>query len=175
MENIAGYVFDHTTRDEALWRSLPAGERGPFLVSPRHTPCRDAFLRLVRLQSEKDLGCDPLDGHEHDFDEIARWIGIRGLAVRFIGLGVLLGLFELTAPRSSGSGVGVGGSWCGVEAPEAWRFRLKGARPSRKAPAVSGEVAEPARASRRLGPRRPRYVRCRRLPSGGFYACDRAR
>lgn len=173
MENIAGYVLDHTARDEARWHGLPADERGPFLVSALHSPRRDALLRLARLQCERIPGCDPFDGHEHGLDEVARWIGNRALAVRFVGLGVILGLFELTPLRAATSGEGAGATLRGAGGPDEWRFRLKGARPTRTAPEAGGDVAGPEWASRRPGPRRPRYVRCRRPRAGGFYACDR--
>jgi hypothetical protein len=95
MENIAGYVYDHTTCNEQRWHKLDAGQRGPYFVSATYQPGRDRFLELIHLHGEQRPDCDPLDDHEHGFAEITRWIGIRELAIRFIGLGVMLGVFEL--------------------------------------------------------------------------------
>jgi len=98
VENIAGYVFDHTTCDARRWHQLEAGQQGPYFVSMVHGPQRDEFLRSARAHAEKNSSCDPFDGRVHDLKEVTRWIGIRELALRFIGLGVILGVFELVQP-----------------------------------------------------------------------------
>jgi hypothetical protein len=98
MDNIVGYVYDHTTCDERRWHELDAGHRGPYFVSATYQPGRDRFLELIQLHVEQRPDCDPLDGGEHCLAEATRWIGIRELALRFIGLGVLLGVFELIRP-----------------------------------------------------------------------------
>ena len=98
MENIAGYVFDHTTCDARRWRQLEADQQGPYFVSMVHGPQRAEFLRSVRAHAEKHACCDPLDGRGHTLKEVTRWIGIRDLALRFIGLGVMLGVFESVQP-----------------------------------------------------------------------------
>jgi len=98
VENIAGYVYDHTTGDARRWHQLDADQRGPFFVSMVHGPQRDEFLSSTRSHAENHPGCDPLDGRVHRLEEVTRWIGIRELALRFIGLGVSLGVFELVRP-----------------------------------------------------------------------------
>jgi hypothetical protein len=98
MENIAGYVYDHTTRNGRRWLELEADQQGPYFVSTVHDPRTAEFLRFARLQTETHTCCDPLDGRVHNLKEMTRWIGIRELAVRFIGLGVILGVFELVRP-----------------------------------------------------------------------------
>jgi hypothetical protein len=98
VENIAGYVYDHTRCDARRWRQLGAELRGPYFVSPVNRPRREEFLKSVRLHIEKHAGCDPLDGQVHTIEEVTRWIGIRELALRFIGLGVILGVFQLEQP-----------------------------------------------------------------------------
>jgi hypothetical protein len=95
VENIAGYVFDHTTLDQSRWHRLGADERGPYRVSASHDPQKDRFLDFIHLHAEKAPRCNPLDGRKHRLSEIAGWIGNRALARRFIGLGVILGVFEL--------------------------------------------------------------------------------
>ena len=98
MENIAGYVFDHTTCDARRWRQLEADQQGPYFVTMVHRPLKAEFLRSVRAHAENNASCDPLDGRVHTLKEITRWIGIRDLALRFIGLGVMLEVFELVQP-----------------------------------------------------------------------------
>jgi hypothetical protein len=98
VENIAGYVFDHTTCDPRRWGQLEADQRGPYFVSSVHNSRRAEFLRLMRSHVEKNRCCDPLNGRVHTLKEITRWIGIRELALRFIGLGVILEIFELDQP-----------------------------------------------------------------------------
>jgi len=98
VENIAGYVYDHTTCDARGWHQLGGDQKGPFYVSMVHGAQRDEFLSSTRSHAEKNPGCDPRDGRVHSLKEMTRWIGIRELALRFIGLGVILGVFELVRP-----------------------------------------------------------------------------
>jgi hypothetical protein len=42
--------------------------------------------------------CDPLDGKEHSYIELGAWIGDQGLALMFMGLGELLGLWSIMHP-----------------------------------------------------------------------------
>ena len=98
MDNIAGYVYDHATCDERRWHGLEADHRGPYFVSATYEPSADRFVELIRLHVETKRCCNPLDGQEHSFSEMKRWIGIGELALRFIGLGVILGVFELVRP-----------------------------------------------------------------------------
>src|SRR5262249_16156369 len=61
-------------------------------------PRRDEFLKFVRMHHEKHASCDPLDGQVRGIEDVTPWIGIRELALRFIGLGIILGVFELVHP-----------------------------------------------------------------------------
>jgi hypothetical protein len=161
MENLAGYVLDHTSWDQVRWHRLAADERGPYFVSPLHGPRDAEFLKFIRQHRERSPGCNPLDGREHSLSEIARWIGNTALAARFIGLGVILGVFDLTSPSEGRSGADRrsmnGRPECAGEA----RFRLVESRP-REAIERPGDGADVPRFPRRPGPRRPRYTRCAR-------------
>lgn len=172
MENIAGYVLDHTSRDEGRWRRLPADRRGPYFVSAIHGPRRDEFLRLLRRHREESPGRNPLDGREHALGEMVRWIGIAPLAIRFVGLGVILGVFELASPWEAGAGEDREAVDRRPGRGEGWRFRLKGSRP-RAAIEGPGDGAGAARGRRRPGPRRPRWTRCARAPAGGIGPASR--
>jgi hypothetical protein len=165
MENIAGYLLDHTTRNESRWRRADDAKRGPYLVSAIHGPRKDVFLRLIRLQTQSSSGCNPLDRRAHGLDEIARWIGNRALAIRFIGLGVILGAFELATPWEAVLGEDLESMDRRLAVRGAVRFRLKGSRPWT---AVLGSANQTTsqQSRRRPGPRRARYTR--RKPARGY-------
>ena len=167
MENIAGYVFDHTSEDEGRWHRFAAEERGPHFVSALYGPQKAEFLRLVRLHREKSPGFDPLDGGEHRLGEVARWIGIKSLAARFVGLAIILGVFELADTRE-GRAAGDRQDKCrSPERVDDLRFRFKGSRP-RAAIEGSGDRSGPRGCGRRPGPRRPRLTRCARARTCGI-------
>ena len=56
--------------------------------------------------------CDPMDGGEHNYMELGGWIGDQGIAMQYMGLGVLLGVFNLLSPAMLGL------------TPECFLFRL---------------------------------------------------
>jgi len=167
VQDIAGYVFDHTSRDAGRWHRLAAAERGPLLVSAVHAPREAEFLRLIRLHREKSPGCNPLDGREHSIGEIGRWLGIKALAVRFVGLGVILGVFELTSRWESPAGGDHQDPQGRPEQLDGLRFRLEGSRP-REVIGGSGYGACAPSCRRRPGPRMPRQTRRRRARSGAM-------
>jgi hypothetical protein len=98
VENIAGYVYDHTRHEPRRWRQLEADQQGTYFVSMVQSPIRAEFLRFARLHAVNHPCCDPLDGRTHSLREVTRWIGIRALAIRFISLGDFLGVLELVQP-----------------------------------------------------------------------------
>jgi hypothetical protein len=70
-----------------------------FEVSPTEPADVDAFRRLT---SEALFGAyatvDPFDGKEHSYLELGTWIGDQGLAMQYMALGVMLGVFTLLTP-----------------------------------------------------------------------------
>lgn len=60
----------------------------------------DEFLELSRSHEGEFGPCDPFDGQEHGFIELGGWLGDQGLALQYMGLGALLGVFELLTPRT---------------------------------------------------------------------------
>jgi hypothetical protein len=165
MQNIACYVLDHTTRDVGRW--LTADEQGPYFVSALYAPRKTEFLRLARLHIETSPACNPFDGREHTVGEIARWIRNRALAVRFVGLGVILGIFELAEPSDAQTTVNREETSEELEKMVQARFRLKGSR-HRKAIGPSTYDAGLSQARRQPGLRTPRYMRCRRTRTSGI-------
>lgn len=105
------YVIEHTERGEC--RCGQCCDRGEapdptghtvdmvfFPVSARGGPTREEFERLTRVHRGEFAGCDPLDGAEHSYVELGGWLGDQGAALRYMGLGVLLGAFRLLSPRA---------------------------------------------------------------------------
>ena len=129
VDNIAGYVYDHTTCHEPHWQSLEPNGQGPFFVSAKHPPGKDQFLEFIERHRDKNSWCDSLDGQVHSLDEIARWIGIGNLPVRFLGLGVILDVFKLLQPwegRERRSGEEMSRH---LEGEDEGLFKLKVSRP----------------------------------------------
>jgi hypothetical protein len=104
-DNLPNYVAAHTTCTESRWHGVGSDLRGPYPISAvrlNHDgmeimPEKGKFLELVRAH-QGDIGCNPLDGHEHGFLEMARWLHSSGTVLPFVGLGVILGVFELVNP-----------------------------------------------------------------------------
>lgn len=43
---------------------------------------------------------DPFDGEEHGYIEVGGWLGDQGIALQFMGLGALLGMWKVLQPRN---------------------------------------------------------------------------
>jgi hypothetical protein len=71
-----------------------------FKVAMKEGATAEEFIRLSKEYPGEFGPCDLFDGKEHNFMEIGGWIGDQGLALRFMGLGNLLGVFDLLTPRS---------------------------------------------------------------------------
>lgn len=66
-----------------------------FTVAAANEPDRDEFLDLVRAEHPNWL-----DGKEHSYLEMGADIGDQGIALMTMGLGELLGAWELLTPNS---------------------------------------------------------------------------
>lgn len=108
-ERIGTYVMDHTERGEC--RCGQCIDRGDapdptghsvdlifFPVSARNEPDADTFRRLTREHKGEFTDVDPFDGQGHGYIALGAWIGDQGLAMQYMGLGALLGVFELIVP-----------------------------------------------------------------------------
>lgn len=71
-----------------------------FEVAVKGEPDPAEMLRLVK-ESRNGEFCemDPFDGEEHSYIEVGGWIGDQGLALMFMGLGKLLGLWSVMTPK----------------------------------------------------------------------------
>ena len=74
-----------------------------FKVSLKNNPNPEVLRQLIKDNptgafSEIDL----FDGKDHNFMEIGGWIGDQGLAIVLMGMGNLLGLWEVFTPTKLG-------------------------------------------------------------------------
>lgn len=110
---IVEYVQKHTTRGECkCGQCIDAGTKPDpaagvhtadmifFKVAKRGDPDEDTFRKLTADFPGEYAPCDPFDGREHNYMELGGWIGDQGLSMQYMGLGFLLGVFELLTPRT---------------------------------------------------------------------------
>lgn len=113
MTPLVDYVLNHTERGECnCGQCADRGENpdpqghtidlGFFKVAAKNNPDKDMFLQLSGAHNGEFGECDPLDGGEHSYMELGGWIGDQGLAMQYMGLGVLLGVFNLLSPAMLG-------------------------------------------------------------------------
>lgn len=116
MNELTKFVWDHAARGECQCGScFDKGDRpdpeghtvdlGFFIVSlmeiegTDRTGLEHEFVRLTKTFPHGEFtDCNPLDGSEHSYLELGAWIGDQGLAMMYMGLGTLLGVFRLLTP-----------------------------------------------------------------------------
>lgn len=107
---IVDYVMSHTDRGECnCGRCLDRGDKPDptghvadvffFKVAAKSSPTKADFKSLARQHKGSYGAVDPFDGKEHSYIELGGWIGDQGVAMQFMGLGALLGLFRLMTPK----------------------------------------------------------------------------
>lgn len=113
MTPLVDYVLRHTERGECkCGQCLDRGDNpdpdghtvdlGFFKVAAKDNPDKETFLRLTSEHLGEFGHCDPFDGSEHNYMELGGWIGDQGIAMQYMGLGVLLGIFNLLSPAMLG-------------------------------------------------------------------------
>lgn len=63
-------------------------------------PTADGLRAAINGHHGEFCEVDPFDGEEHGYLELGGWIGDQGHALALMGLGKLLGLWELHTPRT---------------------------------------------------------------------------
>ena len=106
---LAEYVIEHSERgacqcgrcvdapDDPASKQ-PAGhtaDLGFFKVALRNNPTREEFAAKIRAHTGEFCECKPLDGGVFDYIGLGGWIGDQGLAMQFMGLGALLGMWHV--------------------------------------------------------------------------------
>jgi hypothetical protein len=71
-----------------------------FPVAATNSPTVEEFVTLTKEHVSEFFPVDPLDGDEHNYMEIGGWIGSQEMALRYMGLGALLGVFTLMTPKT---------------------------------------------------------------------------
>ena len=111
--DIREYVSKHVVRGECNCglcadrgdRPDPEGHTvsvGFFKVAATENPTAEEFKQLATQAHGEFLDCNPFDGKEHSYMELGAWIGDQGLALMFMGLGTLLGVFKILTPAILG-------------------------------------------------------------------------
>jgi hypothetical protein len=112
MSDLERYVYEHTRRGECQCGGCidkgdspdPVGHTinlGFFKVSAEEGDA-ETFTRLSKAHHGEHCEVDPFDGTDHSYLELGAWIGDQGLAMQYMGLGVLLGIFKLIDPSALG-------------------------------------------------------------------------
>jgi len=107
------YVLAHTERGECQCGKCfdkgthpdPEGhtvDLGFFKVAAKDNPDKAEFLRLTKEHQGEFGDCNPVDGKDHSYLELGGWIGSQGVAVQYMGLGALLGIFHTLSPAMLG-------------------------------------------------------------------------
>src|SRR5580658_10242528 len=111
MESLAEYVIAHTERGECeCGQCCDRGDKPEpeghtidmvfFKVAAKDAPETQEFVRLTEAHKGEWGDVNPLDGQEHDYMELGGWIGDQGLAMQYMALGVILGVFTLLSPQT---------------------------------------------------------------------------
>lgn len=112
MTELMHYVIKHTERGEChCGQCMDAGNKedpkghvanlGFFKVAAIDAN-KEEFVRLTKSHNGEFCAVDPFDGKEHSYMELGAWIGDQGLAMQYMGLGTILGVFELLSPSILG-------------------------------------------------------------------------
>lgn len=60
---------------------------------------KENFIQLIKCHEGVNKDIDILDGREHGFIEIGKWIGDRNMALMLMGMGELLDMWEVITPN----------------------------------------------------------------------------
>jgi hypothetical protein len=111
MNDLIDYVREHTYRGECQCGSCcdkgdrpePTGHTADMVFFPVGIclePDTETFCRLTREYRGEYQDLNPLDGKTHGYLSVGAWIGDQGDALRYMALGVLLGVFSLKTPMT---------------------------------------------------------------------------
>lgn len=64
----------------------------------KDTASKETFLELIKKHTGEFTTVDVMDGGDHSYMELGAWLGDQSTALMFMGLGVLLGVFDLMSP-----------------------------------------------------------------------------
>lgn len=110
MTTLVDYVMSHTERGECkCGKCLDVGNRPDptghtadlifFQMVAVAEPSQGELLKLIDHHRGEFAKVNVLDGKEHGYIELGGWIGNQEAALRFMGLGHIVGLFKLLTPN----------------------------------------------------------------------------
>lgn len=101
MQNeLSRYILLHTETTLDTVPNESAADVVFFRVMPREAPDPQELRRLLIAQAGEAGSVKVLDGKEHSYVELGGWLGSQSLALRLMGLGQQLGLWQLLTPYS---------------------------------------------------------------------------
>jgi len=71
-----------------------------FKVKATNDATATELTAAIASHQGEFVDCNPLDGNEHNYLELGGWVGDQGLALRLMGLGAQVGLWDLLTPRT---------------------------------------------------------------------------
>lgn len=71
-----------------------------FKVKLRGVPDAATLEHLVRDHNPGEHAVNVFDHNEHNYIELGAWVGSQELALRLMGMGALLGLWQLLTPKT---------------------------------------------------------------------------
>lgn len=108
--NLADYVLTHTVRGACTCGRCADAPSNPAERQPTGHTADLMFFQVCAVGTDTDYddlfrlveheASILLDGREHNYLEIGGLVGDQGLALQLMGLGALLGLWDLLTPRS---------------------------------------------------------------------------
>lgn len=76
-----------------------------FKVALKNGTDAETLRTLIQQQQGEFCEVNPLDGKEHNYLELGGWVGDQDTALQLMGLGSLLGLWDLLTPKTMLPGV----------------------------------------------------------------------
>jgi len=112
MEKLQQYVIEHTIRGacqcgqciDKTTDEQPKGHTADLVFFQVANKDGDAveLRKLIDAANGEFNDVNLFDGQEHGYMEIGGWIGDQGLAMQLMGLGSILGLWQLLTPKIFG-------------------------------------------------------------------------
>jgi len=114
MQELGNYVIEHARRgtcrcgvccDHPGVDTQPEGHTADVIFFEVSNEGGEAgeLLRLLEAAKQGEFcDCDPLDGLYHNYMELGGWIGDQGMALMLMGLGAVLGIWNLLTPKTIG-------------------------------------------------------------------------
>ena len=122
MDDLTKYIIEHCIRgvwtcgkciDVPAKKSQPDGHtvdvqffkvalknpNGLNLTDIEKEILKNDFIRLVKNHKGVYKDIDLLDGNEYNFIDIGAWIGNQGIALTLMGMGELLGMWNVATPN----------------------------------------------------------------------------